>query len=114
MELHANELESGIRFIRLIGRLDTAGVKDIAAKLTAYCQGESLRLVTDLAEVEWVAPEGIRFLKSLTQSILERRGKVVFLNPTPGVKAALEKAGIPSSVPVYSSLESAETVLRAA
>jgi hypothetical protein len=38
---------------------------------------------------------------------------MVILNPIPDVQQVLEVNGIPAIIPIYSSLESAETVLMA-
>ena len=42
-----------------------------------------------------------------------RGGKMVIVNPTRDVQHVLEVTGIPASIPIYSYLESAETVLMA-
>jgi anti-anti-sigma regulatory factor len=47
------------------------------------------------------------------KSIASRGGKIVLLNPIPEVQNVLEVTGIPAIIPIYSSLESAETVLLA-
>ena len=45
------------------------------------------------------------------KSVTRRGGKMVILNPIPDVQWVLEVTGIPAIIPIYSSLESAETVL---
>jgi len=43
------------------------------------------------------------------KSIASRGGKMVIINPIPEVLGALEISEIPAIIPIYSSLESAET-----
>ncbi|MFZ5911012.1 MAG: STAS domain-containing protein [Chloroflexota bacterium] len=113
MKLHYSELDKGIRFIRLVGKLDAAGVKEIEVEFTGYCAGEAIRILVDLSEVDGLAVDGIRFLTLTAKSLAGRGGRMALLSPTTGVQAALEKAGIPSIIPTYSYHESAETVLLA-
>lgn len=111
MKLRYSELDKGIRLIELAGKLDAAGIKEIEAEFTGYCMGESIRILVDLSEVDYLAPDGIRFLTKIAKSLAGRGGKMALLNPIAGVQTGLEKAGIPSVIPVYAYLESAETVL---
>jgi len=50
-------------------------------------------------------------LLARAKSLASRGGKMVLLNPMPETQNVLEITGIPSMVPVYSYLESAETIL---
>jgi len=113
MKVHYSELDKGCRFIRLVGKLDAAGVKEIEAEFSGYCAGEAIRILVDLAEVDGLAEDGIHFLTATAKSLAGRGGKMVLLNPVTGVQTGLEKAGVPSVIPIYSYLESAETVLLA-
>ena len=68
-------------------------------------------MVVDLSEVDFLASMGIRLLTLTAKSVASRGGKMVLLNPIPDVQSVLEITGIPAIIPVYSYLESAETVL---
>jgi len=113
MELQYTELESGIRLIKLIGKLDIHGVGVIETKFSGYCAGEHPRVVVDLSNVEFLASIGIRLLNLNAKSIASRGGRMVLLRPIPEVRHVLEITGIPSMIPMYDGLESAETVLLA-
>ena len=112
MEMHYSEMNS-IRLIKLSGRLDILGTGAIETKFSGYCAGENPRVVVDLSEVDFLASIGIRLLMLTAKSILSRGGKMALLNPIPEVQNVLEITGIPAIIPIYSSLESAETVLLA-
>ena len=112
MELKFNELQNGIRQIKLIGRLDIIGTGEIETKFTGYCAGGKVRVVVDLSEVDFLASIGIRLLTLTAKSVASRGGKMVLLNPTADVKNVLEMTGIPAIIPMYDSLESAEAVLQ--
>ena len=113
MELQYSELENGIRMIKLIGELDIVGVGEIETKFAGYCAGDRVRVIVDLTEVDFLASIGIRLLTLTAKSVASRDGKMVLLNPTPDVQHVLEITGIPAIIPVYSYLESAETILLA-
>lgn len=111
MELQYSELDNRIRLIKLTGRLDILGVGEIETKFAGYCSGESPRVLVDLSGVEYLASIGIRLLTINAKSIASRKGLMVLVKPTPEVRNILEITGIPSLIPVYEGLESAEVVL---
>jgi anti-sigma B factor antagonist len=113
MELQYSELENKIRLIKLIGKLDIAGVDQIETKFASYCAGDGVRVVVDLSEVDFLASIGIRLLTLTAKSVTSRGGKMVLLNPVSQVQHILEVTGIPAVIPIYSHLESAETILMA-
>lgn len=113
MELHFNELNNGIRLIKLIGNLDIVGMGEIETKFAGYCSGENARVIADLSGVGFLASIGIRLLTSTAKSLASRKGKMVLLNPTADVLGVLEITGIPAIIPIYSNLESAEAILLA-
>jgi anti-sigma B factor antagonist len=113
MDLQYSELDNNIRLIKLNGRLDISGTSEIETKFAAYCGGEKVRVVVDLAEVDFLASIGIRLLMLNAKSVASRGGKMVLLNPTPDVQNVLEITGIPAIIPIYSHFESAETILMA-
>jgi len=113
MEIHYSELDNGIGLIKLSGKLDIIGTGEIEAKFAGYCSGDKVRVVVDLSEVDFLASIGIRLLTLTAKSIASRGGKMVLLNPIPDLQNVLEITGIPAIIPIYSHLESAETVLMA-
>jgi anti-anti-sigma factor len=113
MELQYSELENKIRLIKLIGKLDIVGVGQIETKFAGYCGGDGVRVIVDFSEVDFLASIGIRLLTLTAKSVASRGGKMVLLNPVPEVQHVLETTGIPAIIPIYSHLESAETILMA-
>jgi len=113
MELQYNELDNNIRLINLTGTLDVVGVGKIETKFAGYCSGDNVRVLVDLSEVDFLASIGIRMLMLTAKSLASRGGRMVLLNPIPEVHNVLEITGIPGIIPIYSSLESAQTVLLA-
>ena len=114
MKIRVNEMDNGIGVIKLGGTLDVVGTGEIETKFFGYCSGDKVRVVVDLADVDFLASIGIRMLVTTAKSVASRGGKMVLLNPSSEVLSVLEITGIPSIIPVYSQLESAETVLLAA
>ena len=113
MELKYSELENSIGLIKLIGKLDIVGVGEIETKFAGYCAGDKVRMVVDLSEVDFLASIGIRLLTLTAKAVASRGGKMVIINPIPEVQSVLEITGIPAIIPIYSHLESAETILMA-
>jgi anti-anti-sigma factor len=113
MELQYSELENNIRLIKLIGKLDIMGVGQVETPFAGHCAGDTVRVVVDISDVDFLASIGIRMLTLTARSIVSRGGKMVLLNPLPDVQHVLEVTGIPAIIPIYSHLESAQTILTA-
>jgi len=113
MELKYSELENNISLIKLMGKLDIVGVGEIETKFAGYCAGDKVRVVVDLSEMDFLASIGIRLLTLTAKAVASRGGKMVIINPIPEVQSVLEITGIPAIIPIYSHLESAETILMA-
>jgi anti-anti-sigma factor len=113
MEMYYSEMTNGISLIRLIGDLDILGTGQIETKFAGHCSGDKVRVIVDLSQVAYLASIGIRLLMLTAKSVASRGGMMVLLNPIPEVHNVLEITGIPAIIPIYSQLESAETVLLA-
>ena len=113
MEIRYSELDNGIILIRLSGRLDIIGTGEIETKFTGYCAGEKVRVIMDLSGVDFLASIGVRLLILTAKSVASRGGRMVILDPISEVQDVLEITGIPAIIPIYSHLESAETILMA-
>ena len=111
MEIQYSELSNSIRVIKLKGRLDIIGAGQIETRFAGYCSGEHVRVMVDLSEVEFLASIGIQLLVLNAKSLASRNGKMALVNPSQETLQVLEIAGIPSIIPVYSHMESAEAVL---
>jgi anti-anti-sigma factor len=113
MNLQYKELDDNIRLIKLAGKLDVSGAGEVETKFAGYCSGEKPRVLVDLSDVDFLASIGIRLLTINARSLASRGGRMVLLKPNANVKEVLETTGIPAIIPMYESLESAQTVLLA-
>ena len=113
MNLQFNELENGIRVIKFIGVLDLTGTYGIEVEFVRQCQGDNVRVLADLSEVDYISSIGVHMLVNAANSIARRGGKIALLNPQRDVMDVLEMIGIPQIIPIYSDLESAKAGLLA-
>ena len=108
MKLQFNELENGIRLIKLIGTLDLSGAYSIEVEFVRQCAGDGVRVLVDLSEVDYISSIGVHMLITSANSITGRGGKMALLSPQPSVLNVLDLIGIPQILPIYSDLESAK------
>ena len=113
MELRYSNLDDNISMIKLIGKLDIAGVSEIESSFASYCAGDGICLLVDLSGVDFLASIGIRFLTLNGKSVASRGGKMALLNPLPEVEHVLDVTGIPAIIPIYSDLDYAKRALLA-
>lgn len=112
MWLQYNELESGIRLIKLGGALDINGVNSVEVEFVRCCEGESVRVLVDLSKVNYISSIGIPLLIHSAKSIANQGGKMALLNPQNSVEHILEITGIPGIIPIYHNLNTAVLELK--
>ncbi|MBI4761523.1 MAG: STAS domain-containing protein [Chloroflexota bacterium] len=101
MKLDYTELENGIRLIKLEGRLDLSGTYSIEVQFVNRCAGDGVRVLVDLSGVSYVSSVGIPMLVNAAKSVVNRGGKMAFLNPQENVTKVLDLVGIPNVIPIY-------------
>ncbi len=101
MKLDYSELKSGIRLIRLEGRLDLNGTYSIEVQFVNRCAGDGVRVLVDLSGVSYVSSVGIPMLVNTAKSVVSRGGKMAFLNPQESVVKVLELVGVSQVIPIY-------------
>jgi anti-anti-sigma factor len=107
MELSFNELENGVRLLKLKGDLDVQGVGEIETKFAAFTAVDKPKVLVDLQDVPFIASIGIRMLVSTTKVVVRRGGKLFLVCPPPNVLDVLKMAGILDIIPVYEDMDSA-------
>ena len=101
MEMHVEDLESGVTNVVLRGRLDTvgAGVIDLPFSTIA---GAKRAVTVDMSGVDFLASLGIRVLVMGAKAVRNKGGRLVLFSPNENVKSVLETAGIDQLIPILS------------
>ena len=108
MKIQLNELENGIRLIKMIGALDMNGTYAIEVEFVHHCSGDNARILVDLSKVTYLSSIGIPMLINTAKAVTRRGGKMALLNPQQNVAEVLEIIGISQLIPIYTDLESAK------
>lgn len=101
MQLEYSELKDGIRLIRLEGRLDLNGTYSIEVQFVNRCAGDGVRVIADLSGVSYISSVGIPMLVNTAKSVVNRGGKMAFLNPQENVVQVLQLVGVTQVIPIY-------------
>ena len=104
--------DDGIRILKLEGRMDLDGADVIRKQLSAATTGHGLRVILDLAEVNFMSSIGIGMIVRLAQSIQKRNGNLVLLDPQSVVWLVLERTHIPEIISIHLKLEDALVAVR--
>jgi len=112
MKLEYTELQDGIRLIKLEGRLDLNGTYSIEVQFVNRCEGDKVHVLVDLSEVSYVSSVGIPMLVNTAKSVVNRGGKMVFINPQENVIKVLELVGVAQVIPIYQDQKTAVEGLR--
>ncbi|HEV8118827.1 MAG TPA: STAS domain-containing protein [Thermoanaerobaculia bacterium] len=105
MDLIYEDLDDGVRRIRLEGRMDVDGAREIDLKLTTLMAARQAFVVIDLALVEFLSSIGLGTLVRSAKAQLSRHGKVVLLSPQPNVAKVLEMTQVDQILPVFYDFE---------
>jgi anti-anti-sigma factor len=115
MQLEVMDLPSGVKQISLVGRLDIEGTNKIEDKFAFAVTTDSMPVLVDLSQVEFIASIGVRLLLMNAKVASRRGGKLVLYKPQPLVREALQTAGIDLLIPTYEDFDAAcSDLLRAA
>ena len=114
MDLTYEDLEDGVRRIRLAGRMDVEGTGQIDLKLTSLAAAGRAFVVLDLALVEFLSSIGLGVVVRTAKAVSAREGKLVLLGPQPAVARVLATTGIDRVLPVFEELEAARRSVRPA
>ena len=104
--------DDGIRILKLEGRMDLDGADVIRKQLSSATTGHGLRVILDLAEVNFMSSIGIGMIVRLAQSVQKRGGNLVLLDPQSVVWLVLERTHIPEIISVHLRLEDALVAVR--
>jgi anti-anti-sigma factor len=107
MELMYEDLEDGVRAIRLKGRLDLEGADAIDLKLTSLAAVRQGSVVLDLALVEFLASIGVSVIVRTAKALSSRGGRLVLLSPRPNIADVLTRTQIDQIIPVFYDLAAA-------
>jgi len=113
MDLQVQRLENGIDRVRLVGRMDSAGVAAIDDRLGAIAATGSARVLVDLSGVPFLASIGIRSLLTSARTLRRRGGAMALLGPQAVVEEVLRLTGIEAMIPIFHDLETASAALKA-
>lgn len=108
MKLEYSELDSGIRLIKLSGRLDMAGTNLIDKQFVEYCSGDNVFVLVDLSQVNYLSSIGIPMLISSAKAVANRGGRMALLNPQTSVKLVLDITGVANMLRIYKDLDTAK------
>lgn len=104
--------DDGILILKLEGRMDIDGADVIRRQLSAATSGNGLRVIVDLAEVNFMSSVGIGMIVRLAQSVQNRKGNLVLLDPQSVVWLVLERTHIPEIISVHLQLDDALVAVR--
>lgn len=114
MKLEYNELDNGIRLIKLVGRLDMDGTHSIDKEFVQHCAGENIFVLVDLSHVNYLSSIGIPLLITSAKAVASRGGRMAFLSPQSNVKSVLDITGVSNVIRIYKDLETAKERLMSA
>jgi anti-sigma B factor antagonist len=113
MQVEHDDLEDGIRMIRLIGRLDLEGAEAADLKLTSLAAVKKGFVIVDLDKVEFMSSIGVSVIVRVARALMSREGRLVLLKPQPNVADVLMRTQIDQVIPVCGDLASARTAVLA-
>jgi anti-sigma B factor antagonist len=114
MDLTYEDLEDGVRRIKLAGRMDVEGTREIDLKFTGLTASRQAFVIVDLSLVDFLSSIGLGTLVRSAKAQMSRHGRVVLLSPQPHVAKVLETTQVDQILPVLYDLEQARRAVRPA
>jgi anti-sigma B factor antagonist len=113
MLVEYDDLEDGVRLIRLKGRLDLEGTEAADLKLTSLAAARKGFVIVDLDGVEFMSSIGVSIIVKVARAVTSREGRLVLLGPRPNVADVLFRTQIDQIIPVCGDLAAARTAVLA-
>ena len=102
--------EDAVRY-ELSGRLDSASVEQIEAKLTASARGRPGNVMFDLQQVSFVGSLGIRMLISTARTLQREGRRLVLVGVQPQVMDVFETVALSELIPIAANPDEATQLL---
>ena len=111
MHVEHDDLEDGIRVIRLKGRLDLEGTEAADLKLTSLAAVRKGFVIVDMEGVDFMASIGVSVIVRVARALSSREGRLVLLRPQPNVHDVLTRTQIDRIIPIFVDLAAARTAV---
>lgn len=105
------ELYPGVHKIAFKGRLDSLGAEQVSKSLEQALSSEGQLVIAELSEVNQLPSPGIRLLLKLAIAVKKSGGKLVIAAPNPQVEYALCVSGVDTEIPIYKTVERAQSAV---
>ena len=111
MLVEHDDLEDGVRVIRLKGRLDLEGTEAADLKLTSLAAVRKGFVIVDMEGVEFMSSIGVSVIVRVARALSSREGRLVLLRPQPNVHDVLTRTQIDQIIPIFADLAEARTAV---
>ncbi|MBN1890255.1 MAG: STAS domain-containing protein [Thermoflexales bacterium] len=113
MKVSHEQLADGVMLVRGDGRLDAATVDVFEGRLQDLLAEKHVRLVVDLAHVDYISSSGLRALLTTRRLAREQAGDVLVCCMSPRVRQVFDMIGFSSVFGVYDDLPQAQAAFAA-
>lgn len=111
MEMQETRNEGGMIVLKLVGRLDLAGVGQVENAFKLKAGDAQKGLLLECSQLSFLASLGMRMLMMAAKTMQGKGGKVVVINPQEEVENALRMSGLDQVIPIASDERAAEALL---
>lgn len=106
------ETSGDVTLLRLRGKLDAVTAPAFEQQVRALVEGGAVRLVVDLAGLEYISSAGLRGLLLLSKLVKARAGRACLAGVEGNVRAVFEMSGFTSLFEVRDSVAAARETFR--
>ena len=114
MELTYEDFDDGVRRVRLAGRMDVEGSREIDLKFTSLTASRQAFVIVDLSLVDFLSSMGLGTLVRSAKAQMSREGKMVLLSPQAHVAKVLETTQVDQILQVLYDFDEARRAVRPA
>lgn len=100
MEMQETKNAGGVIVLKLVGRLDLAGVGQIEAAFKQKTADAEKGLLLECSQLSFLASLGMRMLMVAAKTMQGKGGKVAIINPQEEVENALRMSGLDQVIPL--------------
>lgn len=111
MEMRLLEADETCTVVKLAGKLNPEGVREIEKAFTEAVAGRLKPAIVDFGEVVFLSSIGVRLLLLNVKALMRANARMAAVNAQPAVAKVLETAGMGPIVPCAPTVEAARALL---
>ncbi|NCD34500.1 MAG: anti-sigma factor antagonist [Spartobacteria bacterium] len=112
MEYKLIDTKEQLTQVKLCGRMDVLGVKQVENAFTEHIATPGKPCIIDMENVSFLSSLGLRLILQTLRTLQKSGAFIILVKPQPMICDVIDMAGMTSMIPIAKTVQEAETAIR--